>query len=179
MAPDIGGHGQRMKPEKQENIRRALKEGWLTVSANGLTIFGGRGSPIGSKHKGGGHWQLSVPTGGDGPSFSASFSAVIWIGAHGSIPQGKIVSYLDGNPANHRLDNLYLTDRQARTRQLGERAGQTKQARTQLPQTQVEALKRDHALEPGLSHADLAKRYGLSRGGVANILSGRKRDWKP
>lgn len=110
-----------------------------------------------------------------GDSFGTSFATVIWIDAYGRIPEGKIISYRDGDTSNHRLENLYLTDRQARARELGEQAGRTRQARQQLTDEQVAALKREKAEYPERTQAELAQKYGVSRSCISNILAGRKR----
>lgn len=38
-------------------------------------------------------------------------SRLVWEKEHGEIPKGKIIVYLDGNPLNCNIENLYLTSR--------------------------------------------------------------------
>jgi hypothetical protein len=85
-----------------------------------------------------------------------------------------VVTHLDGNRLNNRLDNLAYMTRKEFNLKMGINGGGSKCAMAVLTQEQVDTIRADFA--KGVKQTELAKRYKTSSSNISNICRGKV--WK-
>jgi hypothetical protein len=89
-----------MRTSADEQIRAALDSGTLTVDLVTGTIYRGARVVKGRPNTDG-YLQVSVGAGRLGYTHR-----IVWMAAHGSIPDGMVIDHLNGDTRDNRLANL-------------------------------------------------------------------------
>lgn len=101
---------------------------------------------------------------------------VVWMAAHGPIPEGQEVRHRCDRPACIRLDHLELgthAQNMADAVQRDRIAHGLRNARTKLSDEQVQEIRRRRA--EGETCAALATAYGINDSTVSRLTTGRRR----
>jgi hypothetical protein len=139
-----------------------------------------RGSKFG---KVGSWWKMSSPPAGKGylhinvrvagKTIHFQVHTLVATAFHGPPPEGMECRHLNGNPADNRIENLAWGTRQenaADCNRHGRTARGDRNGRRRLNETQVREI--HDLLEQGLSHGEIADRYGVAGTTISSIAAG-------
>lgn len=147
----------------------------LLVDVDAGLVYGKRGHPIGSPDRKG-YLRLSPRCMPDGKSLFAH--RVVWMAANGPIPDGLEINHRNGIKTDNRLANLELVTRSENMRHacalgLKSNAGE-RHPTAKLTWAAVREIRSRHA--SGVAKADLARRFGVHRRTINDIVLGN--NWK-
>ena len=168
-----------------ELIACALANGDIVCDAENGKVFGTRGPggvklkqprELGFKHPSG---YIHINLSAGGVKKQVRVHRVIYISAHGGIPNGMVVDHINGVKDDNRLCNLQILspeDNSHKAKEDGayERNSDPEKNSRMVPYEIREEINYFHFIE-GVSYKDLAEWYGCSKSTIGNIV--KEDDW--
>lgn len=176
--------------EHEHIALRLLEDGFFSVDSSG-EIWRNKSrtrtgreyaiAPIKANHLKADGYSV-VRFGLEGRDYSVLAHRVVWMSAHGAIPDGYEINHKNGKRSDNRLANLELTTPSENTlhsyRELGRwRAKGELNGRSKLTADRVIEIR--HRVAAGLSQRAASREFGVSRPVIKNIITGSSWDELP